>query len=98
MRSHPRRIVSALVCATATYGISQTLLIPSLPSIQRDLHASPASATSLFSVFFVSGAASAGIFGRLGVMFGKRIVIQSQMVLFSLAALVCGLSQSLDLL
>ena len=50
------------------------------------------------SVFFITGAATAGVFGRLGDMFGKRRILLVQMALFSLGALVCGLSSSLPLL
>jgi MFS family permease len=98
MRAHPMRIVLALLAAGLTYGVSQTLLVPSLPSIQRSLHTSPAGTTLLFSVFLVAGASTVGIFGRLGDMFGKRIIIQSQLALFSLGALICALVPSLAFL
>jgi MFS family permease len=95
---HPNAILSALLLATATYGIAQTLLLPSLPAIQRHLHTSAVGVTLLISVFFVTGASTAGVFGRLGDMFGKRRVLLAQMTLFSLGALVCGLGSSLPLL
>jgi MFS family permease len=87
-----------LLLAAGTYGLAQTLLFPSLPAIQADLGTTAVGVTSLVSVFFITGAATAGIFGRLGDMFGKRRVLLAQLALFSLGALVCGLSSSLPVL
>jgi MFS family permease len=97
-RAHPNRIIASLLLATCTYGVSQTMLIPSLPEIERKLHASAVGATSLFSVFFVSGAVTSGIFGRLGDMFGKRRIILVQLLLFAVGALVCALGPGLAVL
>ena len=94
----PFSIVSALSLVVLTYAVSQTLLIPSLPEIQLELGTSAVGATSLFSAFFVSGAVTCGIFGRLGDMFGKRRMIVVQLALFSLGSLLAALAPSLPLL
>jgi MFS family permease len=89
------RIVAPLSFATLTYAVSQTLLLPSLPRIEAALHTTPVGVTALFSAFFVSGAVSGGIFGRLGDMFGKRLILIVQMGLFSAGSLICGLGGNL---
>jgi MFS family permease len=78
-----------------TYAVSQTLLIPALPQIAETLNATPGEVTVLMTSFWVAGAVTAGLFGRLGDMFGKRRMILVQLVLFSLGALTCGVSSSL---
>jgi MFS family permease len=94
-RARPRRIFGALAVAGFAYAISQTMLIPSLPDIESAFSATPSEATMLMTAFWVSGAVTAGIFGRLGDMFGKRLMIVLQMGLFSLGALVCAVAPSL---
>jgi MFS family permease len=96
--SRSAQIFVALSFANVTYAISQTLLIPSIPDIQRHVHASPVGATALASVFFVSGAVTAGVIGRLGDMIGKQRIVTTQLALFTTGALVCALATSLPLL
>jgi MFS family permease len=84
--------------AAVTYSVTQTLLVPAIPGIQRALGTSAVGATALVSVFFVSGAVTTGIVGRLGDMFGKRRLLLIEMSLFSFGALLCGLASNLHLL
>jgi MFS family permease len=51
--------------------------------------------TSLVSVFFITGALTAGVGGRLGDMVGKRTVLLGQLVFFTVGALICALSHEL---
>ena len=48
--------------------------------------------------FWVSGAVTAGLFGRLGDMFGKRLMILLQLLLFTAGALACAVGPSLAFL
>lgn len=91
-------LTAALSFAVLTYAVSQMLLVPSLPTIQRQLHLTPVAGTSLLTAFFVSGAVTAGIVGRLGDMFGKRKLLLATLSLFTLGALVAAASNSFQLL
>jgi MFS family permease len=91
-------VLGALVLAAVTYSVTQTLLVPAIPGIQRDLGTTAVGATALVSVFFISGAVTTGIVGRLGDMFGKRRLLLIELALFSLGALLCALASSLHLL
>lgn len=91
-------MLAALSGVALAYALSQTMLIPCLPVIQREFHTTPSGASSLISAFFISGAVSGGVFGRLGDMFGKRRMIIVQMVLFSIGALICAVGPSLFIL
>jgi EmrB/QacA subfamily drug resistance transporter len=90
-----RRVFGPLAFANLTYAVAQTLLIPALPSIQRHVHASPAGTTALASVFFLTGAVTASLVGRLGDLFGKQRVVVAQLTLFTTGALVCAVGNSL---
>jgi MFS family permease len=92
------RIFVTLAFANLAYAVTQTLLVPALPDIQRSLHTTPVGVTSLITVFFLSGAVSAGLFGRLGDMIGKRRVVTAQLALFTAGALVCAVSRDLVVL
>jgi len=54
--------------------------------------------TALMTSFWVSGAVTAGVFGRLGDMYGKQRMIVAQMVLFSAGATICALTSVLPLM
>src|SRR5579862_5003169 len=47
------------------------------------------------SVFFVTGAVTAGVGGRLGDMIGKRRIVLAQLVFFTGGAVVCALAHDL---
>jgi MFS family permease len=94
----PAWIYAALSLANVTYAVAQTLLIPSIPTIQKHVHASPVGATALLSAFFISGAVTAGLIGRLADMIGKRRMMTVQLVLSTSGALICALSSTLPLL
>jgi MFS family permease len=91
-------VIAALVAAALTYAVTQTLLVPALPGFQRELHTSAVGATALVSVFFISGAITTGVVGRLGDMLGKRRMLLFELVLFALGAVVCALADSLPAL
>jgi MFS family permease len=91
-------VLGALVLAAIAYSTTQTMLVPALPGIERDLGTTAVGATALVSVFFVSGAVTTGVFGRLGDMFGKRRLLLVELGLFSFGAVLCALAPSLELL
>jgi len=98
LRANHHVIFAALAVGGLSYAVSQTMLIPSLPDIEAAFHSTPSETTMLVTSFWVSGAVTAGLFGRLGDMFGKRRMITAQLVLFSLGCLVCAASPSLGLM
>jgi len=98
LRANHHVIFAALAVGGLSYAVSQTMLIPSLPDIEAAFKATPSQTTMLMTSFWVSGAVTAGLFGRLGDMFGKRRMIAAQLMLFSLGCLVCAVSPSLRLM
>ena len=94
-RGNPNFIFGALAVAACTYAVSQTMLIPSLPDIEAAVHSTPSGVTALMTSFWVAGAVTVGIFGRLGDMFGKRRAIVVVMVMFSAGAAVCAVAPTL---
>lgn len=84
---HPR---PAVVVAVACYcgivvALTQTMIIPLVPVLPRILDSSPADASWAITATLLAAAVVMPISGRLGDMFGKRL-----MLLLSLGALVAG--------
>lgn len=78
-------VLAVLTTATLVYSMLQSLVVPALTSIQRELDASETATTWIVTAFFVSSAVATPILGRLGDMFGR-----SRMLLFSFACLIVG--------
>jgi MFS family permease len=97
-RGSPHLIFGALAVAACTYAVSQTMLIPSLPDIEAALDSTPSGVTALMTSFWVAGAVTVGIFGRLGDMFGKRRALVVVMLMFSAGAAVCAVAPTLPLM
>jgi len=66
-----------------------------LPTIARDLHASPASSIWIVNAYQIAIVISLLTLSFLGDMFGYRRVYQCGLVLFTLTSLLCALSDSL---
>jgi len=94
-RARPSLIFAVLGIAAAAYAVSQTMLIPSLPTLEESLHTSPSGVSALMTVFWIAGAVTAGLFGRLGDMFGKRRMIIVTLLLFGLGGALCAVASTL---
>jgi MFS family permease len=97
-KKSPVRVLIALSLASSTYSVSQTMLVPSLPTIQRELGVSLGAVTTLVSVFFVTGAVTSGVTGRLADMYGKRRLLLIQMAVFAGGALLGAVANNLALM
>ena len=67
------------------FGLEQSIIIPALPNLAVDYHASLIAVTWLSTAFLLTSIIAVPLCGRLGDLFGKR-----RMVLFSLMALTAG--------
>ena len=50
----------------------QSLVVPALPTLQHDLHTTPAGVTWIFTAYLLAASVATPIAGRLGDMFGKK--------------------------
>ena len=82
-RQHYNVTLGVLALAGLAYALQQTMILPALPSLQRDLHTSTAWATWLFTAFLLVSAVATPVLGKLGDQYGKeRFLLVSLLVFF----------------
>ena len=93
---YPRRWLAAIVMIVGALMdmIDVTIVNVALPTIRRDLHASATQLEWVVSGYMLAFAAALIIAGNLGDLFGRKRVFLSGVVVFGLASLAAGLSQS----
>jgi MFS transporter, DHA2 family, methylenomycin A resistance protein len=95
-RTQPRQRLTLAVACTAQVMMVLDVLIVSvaLPSLQRELHLSPAGLEWVVSAYALALAALIPAGGALGDHFGRRRVFMSGVAVFMLASIGCALSDS----
>jgi EmrB/QacA subfamily drug resistance transporter len=82
-RQHYNVTLGVLALAGLAYALQQTMILPALPSLQRDMHTSTAWATWLFTAFLLVSAVATPVLGKLGDQYGKeRLLLVSLLVFF----------------
>src|SRR5882757_924777 len=71
-----------------------TIVNVALPSIQRDLHISPANLTWVINAFLVTFGSLLLLAGRLGDLAGRKRVFLIGVTVFTVASLLCGIAPS----
>jgi len=79
-------------------SFSQSLLIPVQKPMQAELGADPTTFGWLFTATLLVAAVSVPLLGRLGDMFGKRLMLLTAVGLLTLGSLVCALTSDLAVL
>jgi EmrB/QacA subfamily drug resistance transporter len=93
-----RGVLLVLLLAGVAFALSQTLVIPALPDISKEVGASPEVTAWVLSGFLLSASVATPIVGKLGDVFGKGRVLTIVLLLFAFGGVVCALSQTIGLL
>ncbi|MEU9475798.1 MFS transporter [Streptomyces sp. NPDC048191] len=91
----PGAVVAVLALAGITVSLMQTLVIPIVPELPGYLHASPSDAAWAVTATLLAAAVATPVAGRLGDMFGKRLLLLASLVLLVTGSVVCALSDAL---
>src|ERR1700690_3770277 len=70
--AHPGRLLAVLAFGGGAYAMLQSLVVPALPTLQRDLHTTPSGVAWIFTAYLLAASVATPIAGRLGDMFGKK--------------------------
>jgi EmrB/QacA subfamily drug resistance transporter len=97
-RQHPNRTLGVLALSALAYSLAQTMVIPALPTLQRDLHASAANATWLLTAFLLTSSVATPLLGRMGDMYGKERLLLAALAVFGLGSVIAAVGGSLGVL
>jgi EmrB/QacA subfamily drug resistance transporter len=97
-RQHYGITLAVLATAALAYAVSQTMVAPALPAIQKDLNTTTTGVTWVLTIYLLTASIATPVLGRLGDMFGKERVLVLVLVMFALGSLVAALSHSIGML
>lgn len=88
-------ILAVLAFAGIVVSLTQTLVIPLLGDLPEILHTSAANATWVVTVSLLASAVTTPVSGRLGDLYGKRLVLLGSTVPLLVGSVICALSSEL---
>lgn len=93
---HPTPILVVLLLAGISFALSQTMVVPALPALGRELGATPSATSWILTGYLLSASVATPIAGKLGDLFGKGRVLTGVLLLFSLGSVVCATAGSIE--
>ncbi|WP_019631466.1 MFS transporter [Actinomadura atramentaria] len=92
--AHSGGVVATLALAGVTAAIMQTLVTPLLADLPRILHTTASNSAWVITTTLLVGAVCVPVFGRLGDLVGKRLMLLVCAVPLVAGSVVCALSSS----
>jgi EmrB/QacA subfamily drug resistance transporter len=89
-----RVIFAALLLVMLLASLDQTIVSTALPTIVGEL-GGLAHLSWIVTAYLLATTVVTSIYGKLGDLFGRKIVLQSAILLFLLGSVLCGLSRSM---
>jgi EmrB/QacA subfamily drug resistance transporter len=93
-----RGILAVLTAAVGSYSLLQSLVIPVLPTIQRNLHTSQNTVTWVLTAYLLAASIFTPILGRVGDMFGKERMFVVALGALALGSLLAALADSVGVM
>jgi predicted MFS family arabinose efflux permease len=87
-------VLTTVVAAQFMFGVDAFVVNVAIPTISVELHASPAEVESVIAIYLVAYATLVVTGGRLGDIFGTKMVFIAGVLGFTLTSLWCGLARS----
>ena len=81
-RQHYNVTLAILTVAGTAYALQQTMVIPALPTLQRDLHTTTTWVTWVLTALLLVASVSTPILGKLGDQYGKELLLVISLALF----------------
>jgi len=78
VRQHHNVTLAILALACTAFALQQTMVVPALPILQRDLGTTTTWVTWVLTVFLLVAAVATPIIGRLGDQYGKGACSRSR--------------------
>src|ERR671933_2112078 len=81
-RQHYNVTLAILTLATTAFALMQTMVVPALPALQRDLHTTTTWATWVLTVFLLVASVATPVMGKLGDQYGKERLLTISLAIF----------------
>jgi EmrB/QacA subfamily drug resistance transporter len=94
----PGLVLAILAFGGCGYSLLQSLVVPALPALQRELHTTPTGVAWIFTTYLLAASVATPIAGRFGDMFGKKRALMVVLAVLASGTLLAALSSSLALL
>lgn len=95
--AHPGAIVAVGSLCGIVVALTQTMIVPLVPVLPTILHSSAADASWAITATLLTAAVATPISGRLGDMYGKRLMLLISLAALLVGSVVCAVSSSLPL-
>lgn len=91
-------ILFVIVLSVFMSTLDSSIVNVALPTMSKNLSVSSGAIAWVVSIYLIAVSATMLLFGRLGDIYGKTIVFQIGLVIFTIGSLLCGISNSLVIL
>src|SRR3984885_15509118 len=88
-------VFTGLMLVLLMAALDQTIVATALPTIVGDL-GGLSHISWVVTAYLLAQTAVPPLYGKLGDMYGRKVVLQVGLVVFLIGSALCGLSQSLD--
>jgi DHA1 family bicyclomycin/chloramphenicol resistance-like MFS transporter len=92
------RLAIVLGALSAMGPLAIDMYLPALPTISRDLGASPAAVQVSLAVYFIGIALGQAFYGPLSDRLGRKPALYSGLIVFALASVGCALAPTIEVL
>lgn len=89
------RIILAVTASTFLAALDQTVVIPALPTIARDLHGYQ-QLSWVVAAYLITSTIAAPIYGKLSDVYGRRRILVVCIIIFTATSMLCGAAGSLS--
>ncbi len=86
-RQHYNVTLAILTLAGIAFALQQTMVIPALPTLQRDLHTTTTWVTWVLTVFLLVASVATPVLGKLGDQYGKERLLVIALALFFIGSI-----------
>src|SRR5580765_3696237 len=91
-RQHYNVTLAALALAGTAFAFQQTMVVPALPVIQRELDTTTTWATWVLTVFLLVASVATPVLGKLGDQYGKERLLMISLSLFLAGCVGCAVA------
>ena len=95
---HSGRILAVLAFGGGAYAMLQSLVVPALPILQRDLNTTPSGVAWVFTAYLLAASVATPIAGRIGDMFGKKRTLVVVLAGLAAGTLLAALATTLPVM